>query len=93
MEETTAGSPAAEKRRINNLMREGLRGQHPDELIPFFCECETRECYRAVWRSGRQYDDARRVGTWRAISHVQRNGRDESMLIEAASGRGSGEGQ
>lgn len=81
MEEMDALAPGAEKRRINDLMREGLREQHPDEPIPFFCECDGQECYRAVWLTGRQYDGARRSGTWQAISHHERSGEGEAARI------------
>jgi len=62
-------APSAQKRRINELMREGLRAKDPDEPIPFFCECDADACYRAVWRTGRQYDEACRSGTWQALAH------------------------
>jgi hypothetical protein len=66
--ETVATDPAAQKRRVNDMMREGLRAHDPNEPIPFFCECESKDCYEAFWRTGLQYDEARRDASWRALA-------------------------
>ncbi len=65
--QTLEPTPAALKRVINDTMRDGLRAQSPREPIPFFCECDKRDCFEAVWRTGPQYDDARRDASWRAL--------------------------
>ena len=67
-----ATEPAAQKRRVNDMMREGLHAQGPNEPIPFFCECDSKACYEAVWRTGPQYDEARRDASWRALAHQAR---------------------
>jgi hypothetical protein len=36
-------------RRVNEVMREGRRGQTEPERIPFFCECRRADCYEPVW--------------------------------------------
>ncbi len=66
--ETIALDPTAQKRRINDMMREGLRAQDPMEPIPFFCECDSKDCFEVVWRTGPHYDEARRDASWRALA-------------------------
>ena len=66
--ETIATDPTDRKRGVNNMMREGLRAHDPNEPIPFFCECDSKDCYEAVWRTGLQYDEARRDASWRALA-------------------------
>jgi hypothetical protein len=51
--------PAARKSRINNFMRDGLRKLDPDEQIPFFCECNSRDCFSTVWVSRRTLERIR----------------------------------
>jgi hypothetical protein len=46
-------------RQLNELMREGRRGQATPELIPFFCECRRAGCYKPVWLTGEAYDERR----------------------------------
>ena len=46
-------------RRVNEVMREGRRGQTEPERIPFFCECRRTECYEPVWLTAEAYDDRR----------------------------------
>jgi hypothetical protein len=43
-------------RRINEVMREGRRGQTEPELIPFFCECQRDDCYEPLWLTTDAYD-------------------------------------
>jgi len=50
-------------RQVNELMREGRRGQTEQERIPFFCECERADCYEPVWLTSDMYDE--RHGEWR----------------------------
>ena len=67
MEPITTES-AAQKRLVNDKMREGLRTHDPREPIPFFCECESKDCYEPVWKTGPKYDEARRDANWRALA-------------------------
>jgi hypothetical protein len=46
-------------RRVNEVMREGRRGQTEPERIPFFCECRREDCYAPVWLTADAYDDRR----------------------------------
>ena len=46
-------------RQVNELMREGRRGQAEPERIPFFCECERGDCYEPVWLTTDMYDERR----------------------------------
>ena len=50
-------------RQVNELMREGRRGQTEPERIPFFCECERADCYEPVWLTSDMYDE--RLCEWR----------------------------
>jgi len=43
-------------RRVNELMREGRRGQTEPERIPFFCECRRSDCYEPFWLTADAYD-------------------------------------
>jgi len=45
--------------RVNEVMREGRRGQNEPERIPFFCECRRDECYAPVWLTAEAYDQRR----------------------------------
>ena len=45
--------------RVNELMREGRRGQNEPERIPFFCECRRADCYAPVWLTTDAYDERR----------------------------------
>ena len=53
-------------RQVNELMREGRRGQAEQERIPFFCECERADCYEPVWLTSDMYDE-RRSEWWQAL--------------------------
>jgi hypothetical protein len=77
----TIEEPSTQKRRVNDLMRDGLRLYDPDGPIPFFCECSRDDCYRAVWRTGREYDDARSDESWRP--HAD-HARDDQVVPSAA---------
>lgn len=44
-------------RRVNDVMREGRRGQTEPERIPFFCECRRADCYEPVWLTADAYDE------------------------------------
>lgn len=46
-------------RRVNEVMREGRRGQTEPERIPFFCECRRADCYQPVWLTADAYDERR----------------------------------
>ncbi len=46
-------------RRINEVMREGRRGRTEPELIPFFCECQSDDCYEPLWLTAQAYDEHR----------------------------------
>jgi hypothetical protein len=46
-------------RRVNEIMREGRRGQTEPERIPFFCECRRADCYEPVWMTAGAYDERR----------------------------------
>jgi hypothetical protein len=46
-------------RRVNEIMREGRRGQTEPERIPFFCECHRGDCYEPVWLTADAYDERR----------------------------------
>lgn len=46
-------------RKVNELMRDGRRGQTEPEQVPFFCECERADCYEPVWLTGDMYDERR----------------------------------
>jgi hypothetical protein len=46
-------------RRVNEVMREGRRGQTEPERIPFFCECHLADCYEPVWLTADAYDERR----------------------------------
>ena len=61
---TQPGAPLAERspallRRVNDVMREGRRGQTEPERIPFFCECRRPDCYEPVWLTADAYDQRR----------------------------------
>ena len=61
---TQPGAPLAERspallRRVNDVMREGRRGQTEPERIPFFCECRRPDCYEPVWLTADAYDERR----------------------------------
>jgi hypothetical protein len=43
-------------RRVNDLMREGLRRRVSDDPIAFFCECDDPDCFQPVWLTGGEYD-------------------------------------
>ncbi len=45
--------------RVNELMREGRRGETEPERIPFFCECRRADCYAPVWLTADTYDERR----------------------------------
>jgi hypothetical protein len=53
-------------RQVNELMREGRRGQTEQERIPFFCECERADCYEPVWLTSDMYDE-RRSEWWQPL--------------------------
>jgi hypothetical protein len=53
-------------RRVNEVMREGHRGQTEPELIPFFCECQRDDCYEPLWLTVDAYDE-RRTGSRRPL--------------------------
>jgi hypothetical protein len=53
-------------RQVNELMREGRRGQTEQERIPFFCECERADCYEPVWLTSEMYDE-RRSEWWQPL--------------------------
>jgi hypothetical protein len=44
-------------RKVNELMRDGRRGQAEPEWIPFFCECWRADCYEPVWLTADMYDE------------------------------------
>jgi hypothetical protein len=44
-------------RQVNEMMREGRRGQTEPERIPFFCECRRPDCYKPVWLTADRYDE------------------------------------
>jgi hypothetical protein len=46
-------------RRVNQVMRDGRRGQTELEYIPFFCECQRDDCYEPVWLTADAYDERR----------------------------------
>lgn len=46
-------------RQVNEVMREGRRGQTEPERIPFFCECRRADCYEPVWLTADAYDRGR----------------------------------
>jgi hypothetical protein len=46
-------------RRVNEVLREGRRGQTEPERIPFFCECRRADCYQPVWLTAGAYDERR----------------------------------
>jgi hypothetical protein len=46
-------------RHVNEVMREGRRGQSKPERIPFFCECRRADCYEPVWLTADAYDQRR----------------------------------
>ena len=50
-------------RQVNELMRDGRRGETEQERIPFFCECERADCYEPVWLTSDMYDE--RLSYWR----------------------------
>jgi hypothetical protein len=58
--DATPGDPGSFKRYANELMRESLRKRDPEELIPFFCECDRADCFASVWLTGRTYDRLRK---------------------------------
>ena len=53
-------------RRINEVMRDGPRGQVEQELIPYFCECQRDDCYEPLWLTADGYDE-RRTDSRRAL--------------------------
>ena len=71
--------------RVNEVMREGRRGQYEPERIPFFCECARGDCYAAVWLTAEAYDQ-RRSGSEPSLvspSHELARGRGEGRLEKA----------
>ena len=60
-------APTTMKRRINDLIRDGLRHQDADEPIAFFCECSEEHCHQIVWLTGPEYDRARENASWVAL--------------------------
>ena len=68
--------------RVNEVMREGRRGQNEPERIPFFCECRRADCYAPVWLTATAYDQ-RRSGPGRSLvlpGHEDAHGRGEERL-------------
>ena len=68
--------------RVNEVMREGRRGQNDPERIPFFCECHRADCYAAVWLTADAYDQ-RRTGSESSLvspTHDLARGRGEGRL-------------
>lgn len=59
-------------RSVNDLMLEN-RPVDPDESMAFFCECGREGCYQAVWLTPGQYEEARRLADWTAVSDVHRD--------------------
>lgn len=63
---TTAGEPATDsalyKRRVNDLMLEGLQALGPTDPIGFFCECSSPDCFTTVWWTRTDYTAARSTG-------------------------------
>jgi hypothetical protein len=49
-------------RQVNELMREGRRGDTEQRPVPFFCECGRAGCFEPVWLTPNAYDE-RRVET------------------------------
>jgi hypothetical protein len=71
--------------RVNEVMREGRRGQNEPERIPFFCECRRADCYAPVWLTADAYDQ-RRSGSEPSLvspSHELARGRGEGRLGKA----------
>jgi hypothetical protein len=68
MDESAELDPSVQKRRVNDRIWEGLSEYGPDAPIAFFCECGVDDCYRVVWLSGGEYDEARRDETWWALA-------------------------
>jgi hypothetical protein len=75
------GARAAERtpallRRVNEVMREGRRGQTEPERIPFFCECRRAGCYEPVWLTADAYDRRRAEAQEPLILPGHENGGD-----------------
>lgn len=56
----TPSPPSSHKRHANELMRKGPSKRDPEELIPFFCECDRADCFASVWLTGPTYDRLRK---------------------------------
>jgi hypothetical protein len=70
---STVDVPALEhalhKRRINDLIYEGLHARPRDEAIGFFCECQSSSCFTTVWVTGGQYAASRGRPRWALLAH------------------------
>ena len=56
------------KRRLNQLMLDGLQGsEHP---VAFFCECDRDDCYQAAWLTADDYRLSEAQSGWRALSQI-----------------------
>ena len=85
MNESVALDPSAQKRLVNDRIREGLQEYGPDAPIAFFCECGLDDCYRVAWLTDGEYDEARRDETWQALAEHRPSDR-LSQLVTAETG-------
>lgn len=67
MTSTSGLSAAEQKRLVNEMLRDFVEVESPEEPIAFFCECD-RDCCRLVWLTPAQYDAVRRNPAWEALA-------------------------
>jgi hypothetical protein len=72
------------RRHANELMRDGLPFDDPDEPIPFFCECGDSHCLQVVWLTASEYRERRAEATGFLVadSHGGERGADSSRRCE-----------
>jgi hypothetical protein len=55
-------------RRVNGLISESLAAGGRNEPAALFCECGEPDCFRVVWLSPADYEEAKRDPAWVATS-------------------------
>lgn len=56
-------------RRVNELICESLVNGGRAEPVAFFCECADPGCYRAVWLTPAEYEEAKTDRGWAALAY------------------------
>ena len=56
-------------RRVNELICQSLANGGREDPVAFFCECEDPGCYRPVWLTPAEYEEARTDSGWAALAY------------------------